>query len=202
MDGLYAGELYPSEAVTHTHTHTHTHRVPCAPRSLLATGAPSRLCSLHWLCGEGSEDGQARACAGQAPASGWPPCFSRVPRTLSPPCSVERTLKKELWRWWEGGKATPQLWKLPACEGAEWLSHLLRVTQPHLTPRPKHLTWPYAASTGKPPKSQKVLAPRLAEGNDTGQAMVAPPHLVLDAEPTHLASDMKKYGIRTGDPEL
>ena len=80
------GELYPSDAVSHTHTHTHTHTQSTQgiPRSLLATGAPSRFCSLHWLCSEGSEDRHAQACAGQAPASGWPPLLFQGPQNSVP----------------------------------------------------------------------------------------------------------------------
>ena len=80
------GELYPSDAVSHTHTHTHTHT---EHRALHAASwqqvLPPDSAHCTGSAVKGVKTGTLRLVQGRLQHQGGPPCFSRVPRTLSPP---------------------------------------------------------------------------------------------------------------------
>ena len=193
------GELYPNEAVTHvcahtrTHTYTYTHTQHGA---LCSTQAPGNRCSLQTLLTAlalqwREWDGQARACEGRLQHQGGPPLLfqgplNSVPSPLCGENTEEGTVEVV-------GRGQSNSSALEAC--SLWRRRIIcPELHSHICPQGPN-TWPdlMLPLQGSSPKSQRVLAPWLALGSDTGQAMVETSHLVLDAEPTNSASDTKKW---------
>ena len=154
MDGLYAGWIVSqwschTRVRTRTHTHTRTQH-----GALCSTQAPGNRCSLQTAhCTGSAVKGVRRASSGLCRAGSSirvvPPAFPGSPELCPLPA---------LWRehWGRncggGGKGAKQLLSSGSLQSLKAQSHLPRVTQPHLSPRPKHLTWLHAASTGKLPQ--------------------------------------------------